>query len=80
MKKQRSEPITLATSHPIKSTLVTSHPIKSTVKLPKIKNSKKHLGVSKLTIHKGGDILDVLETYENNDVNESIIGGKSKKK
>jgi len=75
MKKQGGGPITLATSHPIKSS----------TKLQKIKNvisstahSNKPLGI-KPTIHKGGDILDVLESYENNDVNESIIGGKSKK-
>jgi len=85
MKKRGGEPITLATSHPI--TLATSHPIKSTTKLPKIKKvissnarSKNPLRIPKLTIRKGGDILDVLESYENNNVDESIIGGKSKKK
>jgi len=68
--------------------LATSQP-NINAKIPKIRNaiastaySKKplgHLGITKLTIRKGGDILDVLEQYENNDVKETILGGTRKK-
>jgi len=76
--------------------LATSHPKKSTqgisVLLPKIpavsKNqtkmngiSNKPLGITKPIIRKGGgSILDVLELYDNNEVNENKKGGTSKKK
>jgi hypothetical protein len=38
-------------------------------------HSKKPLGITKLTIHKGGSMLDVLEQYENKDVKETISRG-----